>query len=137
MTATAVQQINHPGHDFKSTRDECFYCDEKLYDRATYPPPLLKAIGGSYPTKDHIYPSSKGGKNCSGNRVWCCHKCNQLKGNCTLKQFKNKLVRLLQNNRRDYSYRTRVLKKVHWMITILYPSKNTENAAKEYSHIIS
>jgi 5-methylcytosine-specific restriction endonuclease McrA len=44
-------------------------------------------------TLDHIIPSSQGGKKAWNNIVACCRRCNQKKGNKSLKQAGMKLIR--------------------------------------------
>ena len=44
-------------------------------------------------TLDHIIPSSQGGKKAWNNIVACCKRCNQKKGNKSLKQAGMKLIR--------------------------------------------
>lgn len=39
-------------------------------------------------TVDHIVPRSKGGANADSNLVACCKRCNQLKSDYTLEQFR-------------------------------------------------
>ena len=52
---------------------ECFYC----------------GITGDT-TVDHVIPRCNGGTNDLGNKVPCCHKCNNLKGNLSLEAFIDK-----------------------------------------------
>ena len=64
----------------------CFYCGV-----------LLTAAVGS-PTKptdrtiDHVIPRCRGGPRQSiRNLVWCCLRCNQVKGSKSLRRFKNRM----------------------------------------------
>jgi len=38
-------------------------------------------------TLDHVVPKSRGGKNTLVNLVYCCRRCNTLKGNLSLAEF--------------------------------------------------
>lgn len=64
----------------------CHYCER-----------ILTAAGGTRKTKDHIIPRSLGGLNNKINLVPCCHDCNSLKGNRSLRQF---IVRIEKKIRR-------------------------------------
>lgn len=43
----------------------CTYCEREMV-----------AYSATHPTRDHVFPKSKGGV----KTVWCCTKCNQAKG---------------------------------------------------------
>jgi hypothetical protein len=58
----------------------CFYCAEPV--QRTSPDPQHEA------TKDHMVPISRGGVDFIGNIVPACLRCNQLKGNTTVEEFR-------------------------------------------------
>ena len=62
----------------RSKKKFCYYCHTPLKGEETI---------------DHIVPMSRGGKNVSDNRVFCCSRCNGLKRDLTLSQFLKMLQR--------------------------------------------
>lgn len=64
----------------------CYYCERPLNTRR------IARRGdrnkGLDFTTDHKIPLSRGGPDISSNRVPCCFRCNQVKGDLTDKEFK-------------------------------------------------
>jgi 5-methylcytosine-specific restriction endonuclease McrA len=61
----------------------CFYCGLPLV------PSSPDGINhGQMRTRDHKDPLSRGGANHLRNLVWCCHDCNQSKGEMTLEEYR-------------------------------------------------
>lgn len=58
----------------------CFYCGEPIQRAAADPKHEA--------TKDHMTPISRGGVNFIGNIVPACLRCNQLKGESTVEEFR-------------------------------------------------
>lgn len=54
---------------------KCFYCERHM--------PFSRI------TRDHIIPKSKGGT--LKHAVFACHRCNQMKANLSLQQFRDKV----------------------------------------------
>ena len=68
----------------------CFYCAEPVQRNS--PDPKHEA------TKDHMTPISRGGVNFIGNIVPACLRCNQLKGEKTVEEFRAERAWVLQEN---------------------------------------
>lgn len=49
----------------RGSGEYCTYCKRELVPYTA-----------THPTRDHVMPKSRGGK----NTVWCCAQCNHLKG---------------------------------------------------------
>lgn len=58
----------------KKYNSTCFYCGRKITGR-------LK------PTRDHVFPKSKGGGNATKNIVLACRDCNRSKSNKMIWEF--------------------------------------------------
>lgn len=68
----------------KETRGKCFYCGVQT-ERGS-----LKQSAAIYQTRDHVIPvSAKGGER-RANRVVCCRKCNTIKEDLTLHEFRRR-----------------------------------------------
>jgi CRISPR/Cas system Type II protein with McrA/HNH and RuvC-like nuclease domain len=86
-----LSQVNHnlkkdfvPKLDNKipeSRQENCVYCDKKIF---YYEEGIRKDVTL---TIDHIIPSSKKGNGSHYNKVFCCSKCNSLKGDYSLESF--------------------------------------------------
>lgn len=68
------------------TNGRCYYCGCKMTDKqsdiqSSTPPP-------NYLTVDHFIPVSKGGIKSSENRVPSCKKCNEIKDNLLIEEFR-------------------------------------------------
>jgi len=59
---------------------ECTYCRRRL-----------SASKAGKPQMDHRLPISRGGTAATHNLVLACKRCNQIKGNCTEKEFRDLL----------------------------------------------
>lgn len=68
---------NKKSYHYK-TGTHCYYCDLEFNEID------LRTI-------DHIYPTSKGGKNNTLNKISCCSSCNMSKSNLTINEFIQKL----------------------------------------------
>jgi len=68
----------------------CFYCGESV--RRNSPDPKREA------TKDHMTPISRGGVDFIGNIVPACLRCNDLKGNKTVEEFRSERAWVLKRN---------------------------------------
>src|ERR1700743_774403 len=90
----------------------CFYC-EREYGSVVRGNPLLR-------TKDHIIPISKNGNNSKLNILYCCHKCNGLKGSLTPTEFIEKLRSMFLTNRSKWnaSYLGTVIKNTTTLIAL-------------------
>lgn len=79
-----AQQRRHPSLTnralFERDCNQCLYCGHFL------PPALL--------TRDHVIPSSRGGKDVWVNVVAACRRCNQFKGNRRLEELGMELLAL-------------------------------------------
>lgn len=102
--------VKYPKYQFDTKETECFYCGKEI-NRATR-------------TKDHVFPRTKGGTLCEGNRVWSCQLCNSIKSNMTVLELRDKLK--LMMTRKRYKNKCEVLQKIlvkiEFMITKLYPN---------------
>lgn len=101
--------VSYPKFEFDTKENECFYCETELTKETR--------------TRDHVFPRTKGGILCKGNMVWSCKNCNSHKGNMTLIEFKDKLNQYIikKNNKYFTQYFEKILIKVEFMITKLYP----------------
>jgi 5-methylcytosine-specific restriction protein A len=62
--------------------EQCWYCGERVYfDEESSPE------RGKIATIDHKIPISKGGVNIRGNKVTACAHCNQEKGDMTVTEY--------------------------------------------------
>jgi HNH endonuclease len=52
------------------------------------------------PSRDHAIPKSRGGGE-GDNVIWCCHQCNQTKGQMTEQEFR-KWMRIGRPNKPEY-----------------------------------
>lgn len=95
----------------------CYYC-ERPYGLMVRGNPLLR-------TKDHIIPICKEGNNSNLNILYCCHKCNSLKGGDTLDEFIKKLRSMFSTNRTKWnaSYLGTVLKNATALMSEIEPYK--------------
>lgn len=59
----------------------CFYCQLTMDFSLAQPHPRA-------PTRDHLTPRSRGGKNTRDNVVLACYLCNHQKGDMTLDEFR-------------------------------------------------
>jgi 5-methylcytosine-specific restriction endonuclease McrA len=66
-------------------RPFCFYCKRTLNDRRTQR--RNDRNKGLDFTKDHMTPLARGGPDIRQNRVPCCYRCNNLKGDLTAPEF--------------------------------------------------
>lgn len=73
----------------------CYYCEREF---GSIP---LNTILPLRKTKDHILPKSKGGKH-KNNTVDCCHKCNGIKSNKSLEEFREYINQLIINGRQIF-----------------------------------
>lgn len=111
-----VSETRHyPIYNFETNKSECFYCEEGLDNK--------------FRTKDHVHPKRLGGKIIIGNWVYACGRCNGLKSGMLLQAFVVELNYLLHEARTEpdligtgaSAYYQRVLNKVNYMISKLYP----------------
>jgi 5-methylcytosine-specific restriction endonuclease McrA len=68
-------------------KTHCFYCSVRLINTKSLKPNANRL------TKDHIIPSSYGGKSKKINFVYCCKKCNKRKSNYSIFYYKEYLTR--------------------------------------------
>ena len=68
----------------KETRGKCFYCGIQT-ERGS-----LKQSAAIYMTRDHVIPTSAKGGDRRANKVVCCRKCNSIKEDLTLQEFKQR-----------------------------------------------
>ncbi len=66
---------------FDSQHGRCFYCQLTMDFSQVQPHPRA-------PTRDHLNPRSRGGKNTRENVVLACYLCNHQKGDMTLDEFR-------------------------------------------------
>lgn len=66
----------------KETRGKCFYCGTQTQRGGHKPHHAV------FQTHDHVIPRSALGSDLRTNRVVCCRKCNALKADLTLPEFK-------------------------------------------------
>lgn len=75
---------------------KCGYCGEDM---------------GEYPTIDHKKPKSDGGTDDSTNTLPCCIRCNNLKANLSLSQFRRQVLRYGDK----FFFEDGIPKKLRWM----------------------
>lgn len=63
-------------------------------------------------TVDHLFPKSRGGKLSNKNKVPACKKCNQLKGDMSVKEFKRALNAMIHFEQKSHTEKIGYLKKV-------------------------
>jgi len=68
----------------KETKGKCFYCGIQT-ERSG-----LKQSAQIFQTKDHVIPLSAKGGDRRANKVVCCAKCNKIKEDLTLHEFKRR-----------------------------------------------
>jgi len=68
----------------KETKGRCFYCGVQT-ERGG-----LKQSAAIFQTKDHVIPTSAKGGDRRANRVVCCRRCNKIKEDLTLYEFKRR-----------------------------------------------
>jgi len=68
----------------KETRGKCFYCGIQT-ERSG-----LRQSAAIFMTRDHVIPTSAKGGDRRANKVVCCRKCNSLKEDLTLQEFKQR-----------------------------------------------
>jgi hypothetical protein len=69
----------------KETKGRCFYCGVQT-ERSG-----LKPHNAIYQTRDHVIPISAKGWDRRANKVVCCRRCNSLKEDLTLIEFKRRM----------------------------------------------
>jgi hypothetical protein len=74
LTRKKIRTLNEKDAILRKTNRKCRYCGLRL---------TVETM-----TKDHMLPSSRGGKDGYNNVVACCFPCNQLKGARTTGEFK-------------------------------------------------
>lgn len=74
-----------------ATGGRCWYCGIVLEVNVDY---ATGTKGANWFVLDHVTPRSVGGSNHPSNLVASCWKCNNVKNNKTLEQFRAYLVRL-------------------------------------------
>ena len=67
----------------KETKGKCFYCGTRTHKGA-------KENHSVFHTKDHVVPVSAKGNLNRANRVVCCRRCNGVKEDLTLHEFKRR-----------------------------------------------
>lgn len=68
----------------KETKGKCFYCGTQT-ERGG-----LKQSAAIFMTRDHVIPTSAKGGDRRANKVVCCRKCNNIKEDLTLHEFKRR-----------------------------------------------
>jgi hypothetical protein len=68
----------------KDTKGKCFYCGTQT-ERGG-----LKQSAAIFMTRDHVIPTSAKGGDRRANKVVCCRKCNNIKEDLTLHEFKRR-----------------------------------------------
>ena len=68
----------------KTTRGRCFYCGTQTARSG------LSESSATFQTHDHVIPVSAEGTDMRSNRVVCCYRCNTLKANLPLREFKRR-----------------------------------------------
>ena len=68
----------------KETKGKCFYCGIQT-ERGG-----LKQSAAIFQTRDHVIPTSAKGGDRRANKVVCCRKCNNIKEDLTLHEFKRR-----------------------------------------------
>lgn len=63
-------------------------------------------------TVDHLYPKSRGGILSNDNKVPACGKCNKLKANMDVKEFKRAVEAMLFLEQTEHKHKTSYLKKI-------------------------
>lgn len=84
--------------------DRCYYCKVKLdpYDSHEQ----------DVPTVDHVKPRSAGGILSKKNKVYCCGKCNRIKGKMSPEAFMKFLVAYESAKRLEFN------KEMAWIKTV-------------------
>ena len=67
----------------KETKGKCFYCGNQTSKDG-------KENHAHFHTRDHVVPNSAGGGGGVANKVICCRKCNAVKEDLTLYEFKRR-----------------------------------------------
>lgn len=67
----------------KETKGKCFYCETQTEKG-------VKESNSRFHTKDHVVPQSAKGPHIRANRVVCCRRCNDIKEDLTLHEFKRR-----------------------------------------------
>jgi HNH endonuclease len=67
----------------KETKGKCFYCGNQTSKDG-------KESHAHFHTRDHVIPLSARGNDKYANRVVCCRKCNAIKEDLTLHEFKRR-----------------------------------------------
>jgi len=68
----------------KKTTGKCFYCGVQTEKGG------LKPSNALFMTRDHVIPTSAKGGDRRANKVVCCRKCNSIKEDLTLQEFKQR-----------------------------------------------
>jgi len=68
----------------KKTQGKCFYCGTQTQKGG------LQQHNARFMTKDHVIPVSAKGGDRRANKVVCCRRCNKLKEDLTLDEFKRR-----------------------------------------------
>lgn len=69
------------------TNGHCFYCGILIKENLYIPEYGIEV--NIYMNKDHFIPKSKGGSNYRENLVPSCQRCNHLKSNFSVEEFRN------------------------------------------------
>lgn len=67
----------------KETKGRCAYCGVQTHKG-------VKESASVFHTKDHVVPQSAKGPHVRANKVVCCHRCNDIKEDLTLHEFKRR-----------------------------------------------
>lgn len=78
---------------FKSTRRAKRHPEPKIVAEAALPKCFY--CGKPAGTKDHVIPRSRGGRG-PNNKVHACKRCNQIKGDRTLEEYRSAMATALQ-----------------------------------------
>ena len=107
------------GNKLPSNEKECFYCGGRLW--------------GGNRTTDHILPKSKGGILSNDNKVYSCIRCNQMKQDHTVEDFRGMVRFLLREMEKEFKEKTEYYRNVIDRLDLLLENKKDGKTKKSIS----
>lgn len=104
------------GNKIPSNDKECFYCEGRLWNGNR--------------TTDHIVPKSKGGILSNANKVFACKRCNQMKQDHSVEDFRGMIFFLLKEFDKEHKENTDYYRKVISNVDALIANKENGKAKK-------
>jgi len=86
------------GNKIPSNDKECFYCEGRLWNGNR--------------TTDHLVPKSKGGILSNSNKVYSCDRCNQMKQDFDVEDFRGMVNFLLKELDKEHKEKTEYYRRV-------------------------